>query len=85
MSRIKMLLDVIEDVRSLGDSLQALADAMAGDEPKEEPKKKGKEEMRPSDSYAISAIMVRIEGWEKTDKSRRFPIYGKQRIYMRTG
>ncbi len=46
---------------------------------------KGKEEMRPSDSYAISAIMVRIEGWEKTDKSRRSPIYGKQRIYMRTG
>ena len=29
MSRIKLLLDVIEDVRSLGDSLQALADAMA--------------------------------------------------------
>ncbi len=42
MSRIKMLLDAIEDVRSLGDSLQALADAMAGDEPKEEPKKKSK-------------------------------------------
>lgn len=40
MSRIKLLLDVIEDVRSLGDSLQALADAMASDEPKEEPKKK---------------------------------------------
>lgn len=42
MSRIKMLLDVIEDVRSLGDSLQAFADAMASDEPKEEPKKKSK-------------------------------------------
>lgn len=40
MSRIKMLLDVIEDVRSLGNSLQALADVMAGSEPKEEPKKK---------------------------------------------
>lgn len=39
MSRIKLLLDVIEDIRSLGDSLQALADAMASDEPKEEPKK----------------------------------------------
>lgn len=45
---------------------------------------KSKEEMRPSDSYAISAIMVRIEGWKKTDKFRRSPIYGKQRIYMRT-
>lgn len=47
MSRIKMLLDVIEDVRSLGDSLQALADAMAGDEPKEEPKKKTRVKAEP--------------------------------------
>lgn len=47
MSRIKMLLDVIEDVRSLGDSLQALADAMAGDEPKEEPKKKTRTKAEP--------------------------------------
>ena len=45
---------------------------------------KGKEEMRPSDSYAISAIMARIEGWKKSDKSRRSAIYGKQRIYIRT-
>ena len=42
MSRIKLLLDVIENVRSLGDSLQILADAIASDEPKEEPKKKSK-------------------------------------------
>lgn len=42
MSRIKLLLDVIEDIRSLGDSLQVLADAMASDETKEEPKKKPK-------------------------------------------
>lgn len=42
MSRIKLLLNVIEDIRSLGDSLQILADAMASDEPKEEPKKKSK-------------------------------------------
>lgn len=47
MSRIKMLLDVIEDVRSLGDSLQALADAMAGDEPKEEPRKKTRVKAEP--------------------------------------
>ena len=41
MSRIKLLLDVIEDIRSLGDSLQAIADAMASDEPTEvKPKKK---------------------------------------------
>lgn len=42
MSRIKLLLNVIEDIRSLGDSLQILTDAMASDEPKEEPKKKSK-------------------------------------------
>lgn len=48
MSRIKLLLDVIEDVRSLGDSLQALASAMAGDESKEESKKsKAKAEPKP--------------------------------------
>lgn len=32
MSRIKILLDVIEDIHSLGDSLQILADAIASDE-----------------------------------------------------
>lgn len=47
MSRIKLLLDVIEDVRSLGDSLQALADAMASGEPKEEPKKKTRAKAEP--------------------------------------
>lgn len=47
MSRIKLLLDVIEDVRSLGDSLQALADAMASGEPKEEPKKKTRTKAEP--------------------------------------
>lgn len=42
-----MLLDVIEDVRSLGDSLQALADAIACDEAKEEPKKKSRAKAEP--------------------------------------
>ena len=45
---------------------------------------KSKEEMRPSDSYAISAIMVRIEGWEKCGARQMLPIYGRQRIYTRT-
>lgn len=45
---------------------------------------KSKEEMRPSDSYAISAIMVRIEGWEKSGARQMLPIYGRQRIYTRT-
>ena len=41
MNKIKLLLDVVEDMRSLADSLQALADAMAqGDAPKGEPVQK---------------------------------------------
>ena len=32
MSRIKLLLDVVEDMRSLADSLQTLADAVVSDE-----------------------------------------------------
>lgn len=35
MSRTKLLLDVISDVRSLADSLQAVADAMLENEPVE--------------------------------------------------
>lgn len=33
MSKIKLLLDVVTDLRSLADSLQAMADVMAGNEP----------------------------------------------------
>ena len=44
---------------------------------------KPKEDMKPSDSYAIAAIMERIDGWGKTGKSRTIPIYGRQRIYRR--
>lgn len=49
MSKIKLLLDVVSDMRSLADSIQAVADAMAGTEvaesaspskPVKEPKKK---------------------------------------------
>lgn len=32
MSKIKLLLDVVEDMRSLADSIQAVADVMAGNE-----------------------------------------------------
>lgn len=33
MSRIKLLLDLIEDVRAVADDLQTIADAMVSDEP----------------------------------------------------
>ena len=45
---------------------------------------KSTDEMRPSDSYAISAIMVRSEGGEKCGVRQMLPIYGRQRVYTRT-
>ena len=44
---------------------------------------KNKEDMKPSDSYAISAIMARLQGWEKAGRAAKLPIYGKQRVYTR--
>ena len=44
---------------------------------------KAKEDMKPSDSYSIAAIMERMDGWSRTGKARVLPIYGKQRIYRR--
>lgn len=46
---------------------------------------KAKEDMKPSDSYAIAAIMERMDGWNRTGKAKVLPIYGKQRIYRRNG
>ncbi|XBX13486.1 hypothetical protein QMP25_35390 [Enterocloster clostridioformis] len=34
-----------------------------------------------SDSYAIAAIMMKIDGWEKSGKRKRIPLYGMQRMY----
>lgn len=44
---------------------------------------KRKEDIKPSDSYAIAAIMLRIEGWQKTEDRETLPIYGRQRLYRR--
>ena len=44
---------------------------------------KPKEDIKPSDSYAIAAIMLRMEGWRKTDERETQPIYGRQRLYKR--
>ena len=44
---------------------------------------KPKEDIKSFDSYAISAIMARIETWEKTDTRKRISIYGIQRLYRR--
>jgi hypothetical protein len=39
--------------------------------------------MKAQDSYAIAAMMVKIEGWEKKGLRQRIPIYGMQRLYVR--
>ena len=44
---------------------------------------KDKEDLRPSDSYAITALMVRMPGWRKSKERVRLPIYGRQRVYVR--
>lgn len=44
---------------------------------------KRKEDIKPSDSYAIAAIMLRISDWLKTDERETQPIYGRQRLYKR--
>ena len=40
-------------------------------------------DMKTTDSYAIAAIMLQLDGWEKSWERHRIPIYGLQRLYMR--
>lgn len=42
-----------------------------------------KADIKPSDAYAISAIMMHLPDWEKTDERPRLKFYGQQRIYRR--
>ena len=42
------------------------------------------EELKPSDSYGIAAMMSQIPGWERTERIRRQPLYGRQRLYALT-
>lgn len=36
-----------------------------------------------ADSYSITAMMIQLPDWKKTEKSSRIPIYGKQRYYKK--
>lgn len=40
-------------------------------------------DLKPSDSYAIGALMTQVKDWERTTAVRRQPIYGRQRIYKK--
>lgn len=50
MSKIKLLLDVVQDMRSLADSLQAVADAMTENEPADTPAEKTGKKPKMADS-----------------------------------
>ena len=39
--------------------------------------------LRPTDSYSIAALMAQIDGWRRSTKRIKLPIYGKQRLYER--
>jgi len=41
-------------------------------------------ELKPSDSYALAALMSKVDGWERTRESKRLTHYGKQRLYKRS-
>ena len=41
-------------------------------------------DMKPADSYAIAALMVQVDGWERTKNIRKLPLYGRQRLYSRS-
>ena len=43
---------------------------------------KNLQELKPSDSYSIAALMAQIPGWVRSTSTKRKPIYGKQRLYV---
>jgi putative DNA primase/helicase len=38
-------------------------------------------DLKPTDSYAIAALMTQIDGWKRTTRRASLPIYGRQRLY----
>ena len=40
--------------------------------------------MKKQDSWEIAAILMRLPGWEKTSKREVIPMYGRQRLYVRS-
>lgn len=44
---------------------------------------RNREDLKPSESYALSSLMSRIEGWSRPKTLQTQPLYGKQRVYLR--
>lgn len=45
---------------------------------------KSLQELKPTDSYSIAALMSQLPNWERTTSIKRQPIYGRQRLYKKT-
>lgn len=60
MSRIKLLLDVVADMRSLADSIQAIADALAEIEPKPEENAPMPESTPPKPTIPLETLRARL-------------------------
>jgi len=41
-------------------------------------------ELKPADSYALAALMTKVDGWQRTKEMKRLGLYGRQRLYRRT-
>ena len=60
MSRIKLLLDVVEDMRSLADSIQAVTEALAGNEPEPEEAPVVEHPAPPKPSIPLETLRARL-------------------------
>ena len=40
-------------------------------------------EVKSADRYTIATLMAQVPGWERTKSSRRLPMDGKQRVYVK--
>ncbi|GHU52871.1 hypothetical protein AGMMS49975_09630 [Clostridia bacterium] len=40
--------------------------------------------LKTADSYALAALMLKVDGWERCKAKKRIAIYGEQRFYKRT-
>jgi predicted P-loop ATPase len=41
-------------------------------------------DLKPADSYALAALMAKVDGWERTKTIRKIEWYGRQRLYQRS-
>ena len=44
---------------------------------------RNREDLKPAESYALSSLMSRIEGWSRPKTLQTQTLYGKQRVYLR--